>query len=110
MDEEMAALDENHTWELVPSPHDKKAIGCKKIYKINHSDNGFVSRYKAMLVAKGYAQIYGIDYEESFIPIARMETMRVMVAVAVAKGWTLHQMDVKNALMHGDLQEEVYMT
>ena len=109
MDEEMAALDANHTWELMPLPHDKKAIGCKWVYKVKHNADGSVSRYKARLVAKGYAQTYGIDYEETFSPVARMATVRAVIAMAAAKGWSLHQMDVKNAFLHGDLQEEVYM-
>ena len=74
MDEEMAALDANHTWELMPLPHDKKAIGCKWVYKVKHNADGSVSKYKARLVAKGYAQTYGIDYEETFSPVARMES------------------------------------
>ena len=71
MDEEMAALDGNKTWELVPLPKDKKAIGCKWVYKAKHKADGNIERYKARLVAKGYAQTYGIDYEETFTPWKR---------------------------------------
>jgi len=109
MDEEMATLDVNATWELVALPKDKKAIGCKWVYKIKHNADGSMNRYKARLVAKGYAQIYGIDYEETYSPIAKMTIVRAIIAMAIAKGWSLHQMDVNNAFLDGDLQEEVYM-
>ncbi len=109
MDEEMAALDANKTWELVPLPEEKKAIGCKWVYKVKHNSDGSISRYKARLVAKGYAQTHGIDYEETFAPIAKMATMRAVIAVVASRGWVLHQMDVKNAFLHGELQEEVYL-
>jgi hypothetical protein len=109
MDEEMAALDVNVTWELVALPKDKKAIGCKWVYKIKHNADGSVSRYKARLVAKGYAQTYGIDYEDTYSPVAKMTTVRAIIVMATAKGWSLHQMDVKNVFLHEDLQEEVYM-
>jgi hypothetical protein len=73
MDEEMVALDANATWELVVAlPKDKKAIGCKWVYKVKHNVDGYVSRYKERLVAKGYAQTYGIDYEETYNPVAKM--------------------------------------
>ncbi len=108
MDEKMAALDANVTWELVALPKDKKTIGCKWVYKVKHNTDGFVSRYKARLVTKGYAQTYGIDYEETYSPVAKMTTVRAIIAMA-AKGWSLHQMDVKNVFLHGDLQEEMYM-
>ncbi len=68
-----------------------------------------MSKYKARLVAKGYAQIYGIDYEETYNPIAKMTIVRATIAMVTTKGWSLHQMDVKNFFFHGDLQEEVYM-
>ena len=109
MDEEMAALDANETWDLVPLLEGKNVIGCKWVYKVKHNVDGSISRYKARLVAKGYAQSYGIDYEETFSPLAKMATVRCVIAVAAVKGWVLHQMDVKNAFLHGDLQEEVYM-
>jgi len=109
MDEEIVTLNVNVTWELVALLKDKKAIGCKWVYKVKHNVDGSVSKYKARLVAKGYAQTYGIDYEETYSPIAKMTTIRAIIVMAVAKGWSLHQMDVKNVFLHGDLQEEVYM-
>ena len=83
MDEEMAALDGNETWDLVPLPKDKNVIDCKWVYKVKHNSDGTVSRYKARLVAKGYAQTYGIDYEETFSPIAKMATICAIIAVAM---------------------------
>ena len=103
MDEEMVALDANHNWDLVPLPQDKKTIGCKWVYKVKHNADGSVSKYKARLVAKGYAQTYSIDYEETSSPVARMVIVRVVIAMAIAKGWSLYHMDVKNAFLHGDL-------
>jgi hypothetical protein len=109
MDEEMVALDANATWELVALPKEKKAIGCKWVYKVKHNVDGSMSRYKARLVAKGYAQTYGIDYEETYSPVAKMTTIRAIIAMVITKGWSLHQMDVNNVFLHGDLREEMYM-
>jgi hypothetical protein len=109
MDEKMAALDVNATWELVALLEVKKTIGYKWVYKVKHNADRSMSRYKTRLVAKGYAQTYGIDYEETYSPIAKMTTVRAIITMAIAKGWSLHQMDVKNVFLHGDLQEEVYM-
>jgi hypothetical protein len=103
----MATFDANAIWELVALPKDKKAIRCKWVYKIKHNADGSVSRYKARLVAKGYAQTYGIDYEETYSPVAKMTIIRAIIAMAVTKGWSLHQMYIKNDFLHGDLQ--VYM-
>jgi hypothetical protein len=109
MDEKMAALDANVTWELVALSEDKKAIGCKWVYKVKHNVDGSVSTYKVRLVAKGYAQTYGIDYEETHSPVAKMTTVIAIIAMAITKGWSLHQINVTNVFLHGDLQEEVYM-
>ncbi len=74
------------------------------MYKVKHNADGSVSRYKIRLVAKGYAQTYGIDYEETYSSVAKMITVRAIIAMATAKGWSLHQMAVKNVFFHGDLQ------
>jgi hypothetical protein len=85
MDEKMAVLDVNATWELVALRKDKKAMGCKWVYKIKHNVDGFVSKYKARLVAKGYAQTYGIDYEETYNLVAKMTTLRAIIVIATTR-------------------------
>ena len=109
MQEEIDALAENKTWDLVKLPKGKNVVGCKWVYKTKHDSNGNVSRHKARLVAKGYAQMQGIDYDETFAPVAKMATLRTILAVGAARRWVLHHMDVKNAFLHGNLEEEVYM-
>ncbi|CAN1776000.1 Retrovirus-related Pol polyprotein from transposon TNT 1-94 [Linum perenne] len=110
MDSELASLHKTNTWSLVPLPHGKKPIGCKWVYKIKYKADGSIDRYKARLVAKGYTQTAGIDYVETFAPVAKMTTVRVLLSIAAIKGWDLHQLDVNTAFLHGDLYEEVYMS
>ena len=109
MNEELSALQKTDTWELVPLPSGKRTIGSRWVYKIKTKSDGSVERYKARLVAKGFSQQYGMDYEETFAPVAKMTTVRTLIAVASVRQWNITQMDVKNAFLNGELNEEVYM-
>ncbi|CAJ2657372.1 unnamed protein product [Trifolium pratense] len=109
MDLEMEALDKNNTWELVSLPNGKKPVGCKWVYTVKYKADGSIERYKARLVAKGFTQTYGIDYSETFAPVAKMNTVRVILSLAANYNWNLQQFDVKNAFLHGELEEEIYM-
>ncbi|CAN6459492.1 unnamed protein product [Victoria cruziana] len=109
MNEEICALNDKHTWEIVDLPSGKKTIGCRWIFKIKTKSDGTLERYKARLVAKGYSQEYGIDYEETFAPVARMTSVRTLISVASISKWPIFQMDVKNAFLNGNLKEEVFM-
>ena len=109
MDEEIDAIEKNHTWELVSLPKGKDVIGVKWVYKTKLSANGDVQKHKARLVAKGYSQQLGIDYNETFAPVARLDTIRMVLAIAAQNKWCVHQMDVKSAFLNGYLEEEVYV-
>ncbi|WVY92731.1 hypothetical protein V8G54_031819 [Vigna mungo] len=109
MDVEMEALEKNNTWELVTLPIGKRPVGCKWVYTVKYKADGSIERYKARLVAKGFTQTYGVDYLETFAPVAKMNTVRVILSLAANYGWNLEQFDVKNAFLHGDLEEEIYM-
>ena len=87
----------------------KSAVGCKWVYKIKTRADGFVERYKARLVTRGFTQEYGIDYKKTFAPVARLISVRSLLDVAAVRHWPLFQMDVKNEFLNGDLREEVYM-
>ncbi|KAL0412449.1 UNVERIFIED_CONTAM: Retrovirus-related Pol polyprotein from transposon RE2 [Sesamum radiatum] len=106
---ELDALEQNHTWDVVPLPHGKDAIGCRWVYKLKLRADGSIDRYKARLVAKGYSQVEGIDYNECFSPVAKVVTVRLFLAISAVFNWHIHQMDVNNAFLHGYLDEDIFM-
>lgn len=109
MEEEIRSINQNKTWDLVKLPSNKKAIGCKWVYKIKRDENGQVCSYKARLVAQGFSQKYGEDYDEVFAPVARSATFRILMSVAGVNNYHVKQFDVKTAFLNGDIEEEIYM-
>ncbi|KAL0558993.1 hypothetical protein IC582_003582 [Cucumis melo] len=109
MIEEMTALYDNGTWDLVSRPIGKKAIGCKWVFSLKVNTNGTVPRSKARLVAKDYAQTYGIDYSDTFSLVVKLTSIRLFLSMAATHNWSLHQLNIKNVFLHGDLQEKVYL-
>jgi hypothetical protein len=109
MQSEIDALESNNTWTLTHLPPGKTPIGCKWEYKIKHRADGSIERHKAHLVAKGFTQCEGLDYFETFSPVAKMTTVRCLLALTAIHNLRLHQLDVNNAFLHGDLDEEVFM-
>ncbi|CAH9077886.1 unnamed protein product [Cuscuta epithymum] len=102
MQREIKALEQTGTWRVQPLPPGKKAIFCKWVFKIKYKTDGTIARYKARLVVCGNRQVHGIDYSETFAPVAKMVTVRTIMAVAAVRHWEIHQMDVDNAFLHGD--------
>ena len=106
---EYQSLIENKTWELVELPTNRKTVGCKWVFKVKYGEHGEVDRFEGRLVAKGYSQKYGVDYDETFSPVFRFSSLRILLAYSVQKNMLIHQMDVTTAFLNGDLEEEIYM-
>ena len=109
MSEEFAALRHTNTWVLVPRPPGVNIVSCKWIFKTKHCPDGSVDKHKARLVARGFTQQHRIDYGDTFSPVVKPATVRLVLSLAVSRGWSLRQIDVSNAFLHGFLAEDVYM-
>jgi hypothetical protein len=107
--EELKSIEDNDTWALVDLPLAHRAIGLKWIFKVKRDDQRSIVRHKARLVVKGYAQKRGIDYDEIFTLVARLDSVRLLIALAAQRGWELHHLDVKLAFLNGELHEEVFV-
>jgi hypothetical protein len=109
MAKEIAALEQTGTWDLVPCPPRVRPITYKWVYKVKTCSDGSLERYKARLVARGFQQEHGRDYDETFAPVAHMTTIHTLIIVASVWGWSISQLDVKNTFLNGELREDVYM-
>ncbi|XP_021756090.1 uncharacterized protein LOC110721250 [Chenopodium quinoa] len=109
MNEEFNALTKQHTWDLVPRPEGVNIIRCMWLFKHKYRETGELERHKARLVVNGKSQQVGVDCDETFSPVVKSATIRTVLSIALGRDWPIHQLDVKNAFLHGDLKETVYM-
>ena len=109
MVEEYSSIIKNDVWEIVPRPEGKSIVTSRWLYKIKHAADGNIEKYKARFVARGFSQIEGVDYEETFAPVARYTSIQSIISIVAEMGWSIHQMDVKTAFLNGIIQEEVYI-
>ena len=109
METEMTSLRENHVWDLVKLPTGKRTVGSKWVYKVETGADGSVQRYKARLVAQGLTQHYGTDFDETFCPVVRQESLQLLMALSVKHGLSPYQVDVTTAFLNETLEDEVYM-
>ena len=109
MAEEFKSLNNHDVWEVVKHPEGCRTITSKWVYRIKYKSDGTVEHYKARLVARGFTQVFGVDYSETYTPVTRLESLRLMLAMAVENDWEARQIDIKTAYLYGELEEEVYM-
>ena len=105
----MSALSENATWSLVTRPPGRTIVGFCWVYTVKYLPDSSIKRLKARLVTKGYTQTYTVDYAETFSPVAKISSIRILISLVANLGWPLFQLDIKNAFLNGNLKEEVYM-
>lgn len=109
MEAEMEMINKNETWQLVERPKHRKVIAVRWVFKTKLNPDGSICKHKARLVVKGYAQQYGMDYLETFAPVARYDTIRLLIALAAHNFWQIHQLDVKSAFLNGFLAKEIFV-
>ena len=109
MHKEYESIMKNDVWDVVPRPKDKSIVTLKWLYKIKHRSDGSAEKYQVRFVARGFFHTESIDYDDILAPMARYTTIRSISALVVMQGWSLHQMDVKTAFLHGSIKEEVYV-
>lgn len=107
---EIDSIEKNETWKLTSLPPGQKVIDLKWVYKLKRDAEGNIVKHKARLVAKGYVQKKGVDFDELFAPVTRLETVRLLLALAAKNSWEVHHMDVKMAFLNGEIKEEVYVS
>ena len=106
--QEIKALEKNDTWVISDLPPGKKLVGCKLVFPVKHKADGNIEKMKARLVAKGSTRSYGIDYQETFAPVAKLNTFRILFSLAANQDWPLHQSDVENVFLNGYLEEVLH--
>jgi hypothetical protein len=109
MQDEYSSLLQNNTWELTPLPPSRTAISCKWTYKLKYDSSGQIDCFKARLVARGFTQQYGIDYTETFSPVAKFDSIRTFLSIVAVENYDLTQFDVRITFLHGTLDEDLYM-
>jgi len=102
-------IEKNGTWSLVDKPFDKKTIGVKWVFKVKLNTHGPINKYKARLVVKGYAQQFGVNFFDTFALVARLDTIRLLLALSAHQNWKVYQLDVKSAFLNDFLEEEIYV-
>jgi hypothetical protein len=110
MEDEYATLQDNHTWDLVPRPAGSNVVTGKWIFKHKFHADGSLDRYKARWVLRDFTQRPGVDYDETFSPVVKPATVQIVLTLAHSRDWSIHQLDVKNAFLHGTLTETVYFS
>ena len=109
MMEEYNSTMKNDVWEVVPRPEGKSVVTSRWLYMLKHVADASIEKYKARFVAQGFSQVEGVDYDETFGPVAQYTLIRAVISIAVEMGWKIHQMDVKTTFLNGIIEEEVYI-
>jgi hypothetical protein len=109
MTEEYQSVLKNDVWDIVLRPEGKYVVTSKWIYKIKHAVDGSIDKYKVIFVSRGFSQVEGVDYDETFAPVARYTSIHFFIALAASMGWKLHHMDVKTTFLNGEIKEEFYI-